>query len=139
DRQVAEDELGNGKRDHGRRHEERGRHEERTPKRAKLREDLDQPGPAQVGEEEDKERTQFQRELQHRMRTIRGTGGDIAFAGGHSSVLIFENLKRICPCRASVAYLWPWLHEDARPAMACANSSASNGSRSSTPSPTPMK
>src|SRR5690606_18493811 len=105
-----------GKRDHGCRHEKGCRQKDRRADGRQHRKALDQHFTARIGEEEDQKRPQFQRQLQERR---------------DFPALDFTFLRR-------VALENGMLHQ-ATPAMARAKSLAAKGSRSATPSPTPMK
>ena len=102
-------------RDRGRDHEQRGRHEDRPAEIGERREPLDQPFAARIGEEEDQQRPELQRQLEHRVDLPCACGSD----GSRSRIGSF------------MVY--------ATPAIALAKSPAEKGSRSSTCSPTPMK
>ena len=67
DRQRAGQQPGHGERDRGRDHEQAGGDEDRPAERGQRREFLDQPLAARIGEEEDHQRPELQRELQQRV------------------------------------------------------------------------
>src|SRR3984885_5997401 len=105
DRKAPEHRIGDAERDQDARHQDAGRGENAEPA---------------VGDEEQRERPEFERELEHRIERFARRRRD-GFARGGST-----------RWRGHAASL-------SIPAIASAKSRAVKGSRSSTPSPTPMK